>query len=155
MGEDLATNIKLAINKPKVIMLNNPYYYYYQRSNSTTKKMSVKTLEIIEALEDVENELRKNDIFRENIEEMELLWFKHLYLNPIINKRKIDIKIGKKLYDRWKKQKIVIKKNYLCKEIYESMNIKMKIKVQLFNLNYYLGYIYSVMINNLKKVFNT
>ena len=66
-----------------------------------------------------------------------------------------DRKIGKQLYDRWKKQKIIIKNNYLCKEIYESMNRKMKLKVQLFNLNYYLGYIYSVIINNLKKVFNT
>lgn len=155
MGEDLATNIKLAINKPKVVMLNNPYYYYYQRSDSTTKKMSIKTLEIIEALENVENELKKNNIFEENIKEMELLWFKHLYISPIINKRKIDMKIGKKLYDRWKKQKIVIKENYLCEEIYESMNIKIKIKFQLFNLNFYLGYIYSVMINNLKKVFST
>lgn len=152
MGDDLTINIRMAIEKPKVKFISKPYYYYYQREDSVTKKMSKKTIEIEKALLDVENSLKKSNLYSRYKREIEFLWYKHSYISPIINKRYVDRKISQTLFRIWKSKNINSNKNELCLEINSRMTGMIKVKKKCFDINYYLGYIVSKILLYLYKI---
>lgn len=113
MGDDLAANIRLACNNPTIKICNDTYYNYYQREDSVTKKSSKKVLEIEKAIKDIEVILKKNKKLLEYEEQLEYLWFKHLYFYRIIVAPYIIEKNEKILYQLWKEKNIFLKKNSL------------------------------------------
>lgn len=139
MAEDLVSNIILGINEPNVIMTNEVMYYYYQRSNSTMNKSSEKLLEIVDVLEYIEDEFKKNNIYDKYKKEIEYLWFRHCYMYKVVNAMtKVD-KYHKQLYYKWKSKNISIKGNRYCKEYMNLLMINRKILKKIFDFNYNLG----------------
>lgn len=143
MGDDLVANVKLAVNSPKVIMLDNSYYYYYQRVSSVTKKISSKTLEIEKAILSVENILDEKNILSKYREYINYLWFRHCYYCFVVLSRHKISYVQKRLYKIWNSKNINIKKNKFCVEYIHTIPYSKRILLLLYNINYYLGYIFA------------
>lgn len=139
MGEDLAANVVLGIENPKVIMIDKAYYYYYQRSTSTMHKSSRKLLEIETTLNYIENILKQANLFEKYKEQVDFLWFMHCYLARIVY---CEVKIDENhrmIYDIWKKKNLNIKNNKFSKEYMKKISIPKKIIKLAFDFNYSFG----------------
>ena len=83
-GEDLATVSSLLINKPKIDILNECLYNYYQRENSITNMVSNKFLDIIEAINFIELQLKEKNIYDKYKKEFEYMLYNHLFILKFI-----------------------------------------------------------------------
>lgn len=143
MGDDLVANVQLGIHNPNVLVINEAYYYYYQRSTSVTKQISPKVLEIKDAIEHIENILKNNDLLNIYEEEVNYLWFRHAYFCLVILSRHKTTYIQRQLYQLWEEKNINIKNNKYCLEYMKTVGILKKTLLNLYNTNYYLGYLFS------------
>ena len=150
-AEDLAITVTLACNEPIVGTLNEPLYYYYQRENSVTNKVSNKVFDVELAINSIRKELDQKGYMEKYYYEFEYLMFIHLYYHRVIAVGYTG-EIHKALYDKWKEKKLNIKNNKYYKEFISTMTIREKLKLILYNTNYNLGNIYSVIYRNLLRI---
>ena len=141
MGEDLAINVELGINNPKVRFIDGMHYYYYQREGSAMNKVDSNSLDIVKSLNYIEATIKKHGMLDEYKMQLEFLNFIHLCVIRLLFQTKVINDVHKKFYDIWKKKKIKITNNRLCMEyINNNFNKKIKILFVAFNCNYYIGY---------------
>lgn len=138
MGEDLAANIFIGLSNPDVKMISDPLYYYYQDSVSISRG-SNKILEIVDVMEYIQNILIQASILESYKEQLDFLWFFHVYFYYIIRKNNNSIKNKKILYKYWKKRGIKWKKNILCLEMVKKLTIKKRILISVFDISFTLG----------------
>lgn len=150
-AEDLAITVTLACNEPIVGTFNEPLYYYYQRENSVTNKVSNKVFDVELAINSIRKELDQKGYMVKYYYEFEYLMFIHLYYHRVIAVGYTG-EIHKALYDKWKEKKLNIKNNKYYKEFISTMTIREKLKLILYNTNYNLGNIYSVIYRNLLRI---
>lgn len=150
-AEDLAITVTLACNKPIVGTLNEPLYYYYQRENSVTNKVSNKVFDVELAVDSIKKEMNQKGYMEKYYHEFEYLMFIHLYYHRVIAVGYTG-EIHKALYDKWREKKLNIKDNKYYKEFINTMTIREKLKLVLYNTNYKLGYIYSILYNSILRM---
>lgn len=146
-GEDLAFIFSLAINNPKMYIIEDYLYYYYQRSTSLSNNLSEKTLEITKAIEFIKKQLIKFNIFDYYREQFEYLSYKQNYYT---RRREIftdNTGIGKQLYRNWKKCDIYIKNNKYYLEFHKMDSKKSLIISRMMEKSYQIGKIYYRYIN--------
>ena len=143
-AEDLAITIALACNKPKVATVNEPLYYYYQRENSITNKISKKVFDVELAIKWIENILEEKKYLEIYKNELEYLKYIHLYYYRVIAVE-YNGPIHKELYDRWKAKNINIKKNNYIISFEKNLNLRIRIKLWAYDINYNFGAMYSRM----------
>lgn len=150
-AEDLAITVTLACNEPIVGSLNEPLYYYYQRANSVTNKVSNKVFDVEIAVDSIRKKLDQKGYMKKYYYEFQYLMFIHLYYYRVIAVSYTG-EIHKALYDKWREKEINIKDNKYYKEFITTMTIREKIKLILYNINYSLGNIYSILYRNILRI---
>ena len=150
-AEDLATTVTLACNDPVVGTLNEPLYYYYQRENSVTKKVSNKVFDVELAFDSIRKEMEQKGYMEKYYSEFEYLMFIHLYYHRVIAVSYTG-EIHRALYDKWREKKLNMKNNKYYKDFVSNITIREKLKLTLYDLNYNLGHIYSVLYRGLLKI---
>ncbi len=150
-AEDLAITVTLACNEPRVGTLNEPLYYYYQRENSVTNKVSNKVFDVELAINSIRNSLEQKGYLEKYYYEFEYLMFIHLYYHRVIAVGYTG-EIHKALYDKWREKKLNMKNNKYYKEFISTMTIREKLKLILYNANYNLGNIYSVLYKSILRI---
>ena len=79
--EDFDFVIKTICYAKKVSIIERPYYYYLLRQGSTMNNSNIeRNLEILEAMDEILNFFKENNIYFEYIEELEFLAVFHIYL---------------------------------------------------------------------------
>ncbi|MDU2265555.1 glycosyltransferase [Clostridium celatum] len=151
-GEDLATVTSWFINKPKIDIIDDYLYNYYQRDNSITNKVSNKFLDIIKAIDFIEEKLKETNLYDKYKEEFEFMAYNHLFiLKFICVSEPSDVHI--KIYDNFKEKHIKIFKNkYILDEINKD-NIYLKIRIILYLFNLKLGKAYDFFRKKVKLIF--
>ncbi len=140
-AEDLATVASLLINKPKVSFIEDSLYNYYQREDSITKKNDNRILEVDEAITFIENQLKSSLLYDKYKKEFEYMVYEHLFIYRFISSDRYE-KVHKKILKQFKNRKININKNnYIMDNILLEPNTS-KIRIKLYNNNYYFGRIY-------------
>lgn len=150
-AEDLAITVTLACNDPVVGTLNEPLYYYYQRENSVTKKVSNKVFDVELAVDSIRKEMEQKGYMEKYYSEFEYLMFIHLYYYRVIAVSYTG-EIHRALYDKWREKKLNMKNNKYYKDFVSNITIREKLKLTLYDLNYNLGHIYSVLYRGLLKI---
>lgn len=150
-AEDLAITVTLACNDPVVGTLNEPLYYYYQRENSVTKKVSNKVFDVELAFDSIRKEMEQKGYMEKYYSEFEYLMFIHLYYHRVIAVSYTG-EIHRALYDKWREKKLNMKNNKYYKDFVSNITIREKLKLTLYDLNYNLGHIYSVLYRGLLKI---
>lgn len=143
-AEDLASVAAWFMNSPKVDFIEERYYYYYQRSDSISKKPNEKIIEIIDSVNFIKNKLNECNLLNKYNEEFEKLSYRHIFVSKILRINKI-YKYRKSVFDGYKKMNINIGKNKYIKEELNYYNFNYKLRVYLYNVNYYLGELYDVL----------
>lgn len=140
-AEDLATVASLFMNNPKVSFVEESLYNYYQREDSITKKNDNRMLEIDDAINFIENELNKSFLYDKYKKEFEYMIYRHLFLYRIILTDRHE-KVHKMVYRRFKNREININKNSYIKDSLSLEVFKSRMRIRLYNYNYYFGKIY-------------
>ena len=151
-GEDMAMSIDIALNAKNILFLNEPLYYYRQREDSVSKELSEKVLTIEKSMEFIEKRLKEHDKNNLFLDEYQFIVYRNMYYYLVIN-NKVN-KVQYKLYKMWKNKKIDIKNNKYYIDFKTNFNTKLKIKHALYDKSYYLGFLYSKTIENIKKIIN-
>lgn len=142
-GEDLATVTNYFMHNPTIGTLEKNLYNYYQREDSITKKVSPKILEVDKALDFIEEQLKKKNLYELYRKEFEYTTFKHLFYCRILIADKIE-SIHKTICKQFKDRKIDIYNNaYIAAYINENA-VSFRVRARLYNRNYYLGRIYDL-----------
>lgn len=150
-AEDLAITVTLACNEPRVGTLNEPLYYYYQRENSVTNKVTNKVFDVEVAVNSIRNSLEEKGYLEKYYYEFEYLMFIHLYYHRVIAVGYTG-EIHKALYDKWRERELNMKNNKYYKEFVSTMTIREKLKLILYNADYNLGNIYSVLYKSILRM---
>lgn len=139
MGDDLAANVKMGLEKPKVLNIDEIYYYYCLRNNSVSQKFNEKYIEIIKALNYIEKSLEKADLKSEYDKMIDYQYFNMFYYYVVKSKyKKTDI--HRYINNSWKKRRILVSKNnYIRRYLDEVTNLERLLFI-LYNINYNLGY---------------
>ena len=134
-AEDLAAVLNIFINKPKIVCNEKRFYNYYQRNDSISNKISSKVLEIDDAIQFIKEKLVEMNIYYENKEEFEYTVFRHLLISKILRFNYLYPE-RKKVFQQYKARNIDINKNkYIIRDLsYGNRNLKLRIN--LYNLNY-------------------
>lgn len=140
-AEDLALTIFLAIKHPIVISLNEALYYYFQRNDSITNIITPRVFEIDKAINYIEKNLKDEGLLDKYNEQLDYLKFIHLFYYRIITAKRLT-KIHKKLYWNWIEKKININNNTYYLNMINRVSLENRIKLNLFNIKYFWGYIY-------------
>lgn len=138
-GEDLALTISLAINKPKVIVINEYLYHYYQRNSSLSNKISKSILDIGKATEFIKQELINYKLYEKFRDEFEYMAFnQNFYLrrNLIFGEKNT---LNKCIFNNWRRMSIRISRNKYYRQIYINDSMKAKIAAKIMERNYYVG----------------
>lgn len=143
-AEDLAAVASMFMEYPKIGFLNDSLYNYYYRNSSISRKMSDKVLEIDKAIDFIERNLKKKGLYNTYKLEYEKMVCRQLLISRILREEKIYPQ-RKKVYDQYKNRKINISNNqYICNELnYKNFNIR--IRIQLYSINYKLGTAYDLL----------
>ena len=134
-AEDLAAVLNIFINKPKIVCNEKRFYNYYQRNDSISNKISSQVLEIDDAIQFIKEKLVEMNIYYENKEEFEYTVFRHLLISKILRFNYLYPE-RKKVFQQYKARNIDINKNkYIIRDLsYGNRNLKLRIN--LYNLNY-------------------
>lgn len=151
-GEDLATVSSWLINKPKIDILNECLYNYYQRENSITNMVSNKFLDIIEAINFIELQLKEKNIYDKYKKEFEYMLYNHLFILKFITINHLSY-INIQIYNKFKEKHIKIFNNeYILDDIVKG-NIWLKTRIILYLLNLRLGKLYDAFRRKIKLIF--
>lgn len=140
-AEDLATVSSLFISKPKIGIVKENLYNYYQRKDSITKQVSPKILEVNKAILFIKEKLLENNIYNDFKNEFEIMVYSHLFVQRFLTADVIE-EIHKKVYKQYKEYKINIKNNSYIKEFIVKQPLSLRIRMKIYNKNYYLGNTY-------------
>lgn len=110
LGDDLAAQVLLGSKKPNVKGCDKVLYNYYVRTTSASKMFSEKSIEIIKALDYMEEVLKKEGMFDQYVELMHYHYFRS-FLFYVVRNRFPGNKIQKYIYDNYVKQNIRIRQN--------------------------------------------
>ena len=151
-GEDLAMSVDIACHNPKVITINEQFYYYYQRKNSiTNSKLTKQGFHIIKALDYIKECMINKNLYEEFIEEYNYLVYRNLFYSFITCNNEVN-NIHKELYYNWIKNNIKINKNkYIVNHIKKIPNNE-KIRILLYDKNYYLARMFVRIRNFIKRM---
>ncbi|PAV31538.1 hypothetical protein CIL05_02450 [Virgibacillus profundi] len=147
-GEDLAFSCSLAIHCPRVCLVDEfLYYYLISRSQSVTNSASSILLEVEKATSFIQQDLKYNNMYKENKEEFEFLAFIHnFWVNrDIIYNKKNEL--SKSLYKKWKRTGINIRKNKYFKELMLKEQLKVRIISKMLVSSYLLGSLFYKFYN--------
>lgn len=151
-GEDLATVSSWLINKPKIDILNECLYNYYQRENSITNMVSNKFLDIIEAINFIELQLKEKKIYDKYKKEFEYMLYNHLFILKFITINHLSY-INIQIYNKFKEKHIKVFNNeYILDDIAKG-NIWLKTRIILYLLNLRLGKLYDAFRRKIKLIF--
>ena len=151
-GEDLATVSSWLINKPKIVILNECLYNYYQRENSITNMVSNKFLDIIEAINFIELQLKEKNIYDKYKKEFEYMLYNHLFILKFITINHLSY-INIQIYNKFKEKHIKVFNNeYILDDIAKG-NIWLKTRIILYLLNLRLGKLYDAFRRKIKLIF--
>lgn len=151
-GEDLATVSSWLINKPKIDILNECLYNYYQRENSITNMVSNKFLDIIEAINFIELQLKEKNIYDKYKKEFEYMLYNHLFILKFITINHLSY-INIQIYNKFKEKHIKVFNNeYILDDIVKG-NIWLKTRIILYLLNLRLGKLYDAFRRKIKLIF--
>lgn len=151
-GEDLATVSSWLINKPKIDILNECLYNYYQRENSITNMVSNKFLDIIEAINFIELQLKEKNIYDKYKKEFEYMLYNHLFILKFITINHLSY-INIQIYNKFKEKHIKVFNNeYILDDIAKG-NIWLKTRIILYLLNLRLGKLYDAFRRKIKLIF--
>lgn len=152
-AEDLAFTCSLGIHNPTVCLIDEYLYYYFtSRSTSATNSISSILLEVEKATSFIQQDLRNNNIYKDNKEEFEFLSFIHnFWVNRdiIYNKKS---KLSKTLFKSWKGTGINIKKNKYFKELMMKEPFKTRIISNMLIHSYSLGSLFYSFYNFYRSV---
>lgn len=136
---------RLAIKEDRIVIgiLEKNLYNYYQREDSMTEKVRSKISEVDKALDFIEEQLKKKNLYELYRKEFEYTTFKHLFYCRILIADKIE-SIHKTICKQFKDRKIDIYNNaYIAAYINENA-VSFRVRARLYNRNYYLGRIYDL-----------
>lgn len=150
-GEDMATSVNIALNSKKVAFLNEPLYFYRQREDSITKELSKKVLTIEKAVDLIGELLDKHDKMNLFMDEYEYIIYKNIYYYLVVNNNKLN-KVQYVLYKIWKSKNINISNNQYYIDFKKNFSKRLKLKHYLYDKSYYLGFLYSKAIENIKSI---
>ena len=151
-GEDLATVSSWLINKPKIDILNECLYNYYQRENSITNMVSNKFLDIIEAINFIELQLKEKNIYDKYKKEFEYMLYNHLFILKFITINHLSY-INIQIYNKFKEKHIKVFNNeYILDDIAKG-NIWLKTRIILYLLILRLGKLYDAFRRKIKLIF--
>lgn len=151
-GEDLATVSSWLINKPKIDILNECLYNYYQRENSITNMVSNKFLDIIEAINFIELQLKEKNIYDKYKKEFEYMLYNHLFILKFITINHLSY-INIQIYNKFKEKHIKVFNNeYILDDIVKG-NIWLKTRIIFYLLNLRLGKLYDAFRRKIKLIF--
>lgn len=137
MGDDLAAQVLIGSNSPKVIGLNVGLYYYYYNPASVSKKFSPKTIEIIAALHYVERVLSERGLIQKYRLLVDYHYFRTFFFYVVKNCEPSNM-YQRKIYDFYKNSRIcILKNNYIRK--YLKNKKSEAILTWLYIFNYKLG----------------
>lgn len=139
MGDDLVANVCLGVHKPKVLILKEYFYNYYHNNDSVTLQISPKILEIQTTISEIERVLKENNLYDKYNKQVEYVKFHEFFILVVKNRHKKTY-IQKELYDKYKSEKIAIKKNEICTSFLKSISILERVLLYLYLINYELGY---------------
>lgn len=134
IGEDLLLSIKICSIADRVGKINKSYYYYYMREDSVTHKVTEKIFSIKNSIDRIEEYLKKEDLFKDNIEEIMFLKFMHLYFYRVIV-GDIDDNIHRYFFYKYK-QLNNIKNNKYYEEFKSKSKFDVRIRLLLYKCNY-------------------
>ena len=154
MGEDLLTQVLLAVNKPNVLFIDEYLYYYYQNEESFSRNNSTKIFELVKVLDLCEQYLLKFELLDKYSKDVDFLWFLLCYYYYVVipTKRKYNHK--KFFYDYWMKKKIKIYANSLCTAYINNINFSNKILLYAYNFNFLAGFVLNKLVILIKTVKN-
>lgn len=143
-GEDLAFVYTFSMYNPKFIIIDDYLYYYCRREGSLDSSINNKTIEIMQALTFVREQLIKNNLYEKYREEFEYMAYMQSYYSRrsyIFNNKN---KISRKLFNNWRKLKINIntKNNKFYRKLYENDCKKALIIEGICQKSYILGQLY-------------
>lgn len=140
-AEDLATVASLFMNKPKVSFIEDSLYNYYQREDSITKKNDNRILEVDEAITFIENQLKSSFLYDKYKKEFEYMVYIHLFFYRFISSDRYE-EIHREVLKKFKDRNISINKNSYIKDSISLLPVSYRIRIKLYNYNYYFGRIY-------------
>lgn len=134
IGEDLLLSTKICSIADRVGKINKSYYYYYMREDSVTHKVTEKVFSIKDSIDKIEEYLKKENLFNDNIEEIEFLKFIHLYFYRVIVGNMND-NMHRCFFYNYKGLNDIENNNYYKKFKSES-RIDIKLRLLLYKYNY-------------------
>lgn len=155
-AEDLAFTCSLGIHRPTVCLIDEYLYYYcISRGESVTHSTSALLFEVEKATHFIQNDLKSNNMYKDNRDEFEFLTFIHnFWVNKdiIYNKKN---KFSRTLFNNWKRTRINIKKNKYFKELMLKEPFKVRVISNILIRSYLLGRLfyksYNLYISLVKK----
>ena len=129
------------MNNPKVSFVEECLYNYYQREDSITKKNDYRILEVDEAITFIENQLKSSFLYDKYKKEFEYMVYIHLFFYRFISSDRYE-EIHREVLKKFKDRNISINKNSYIKDSISLLPVSYRIRIKLYNYNYYFGRIY-------------
>ena len=148
-GEDLVNVLNMLIKEPKISFLDKHLYYYYQRNTSITKVIDEKVFQLEKSFDMVKNILIDNKLYDKYIEQYNYLCYLNIFIEKVVFNTQVN-NIHERLYYNFKKRKISTNNKYI-KEYINNQKLAVRMKIKIFNLNYYFVKIYNINRKILRK----
>lgn len=137
-GEDFALVVSIFVHAPKVAKLDAVLYNYYQRESSITHQKKSTVLQLIKAINFIQNLLIKEGIYETYREEFERIAYYHLFIHRVLWSTE-HTNIEYQLYRQFKDKKINIKANKYIRLDLKETPPKERLRINLYNTNYFFG----------------
>ena len=151
-AEDLATVSNIFMNSPRVSFCKERLYNYYQRANSITKVCDGKIIEIDKAIEFIKIKLKENKLYELYEKQFEYLIYMHMFISKVIMVKEKN-EINKCIYKQYKEKNINSIRNKYITEYINKQNRNSKIRIRLYDINYYSGIIFDFNRKVLNSIF--
>ena len=134
LAEDLAVVTRILCNVNKISYIEKPLYYYLIRTNSLSHqtKFNPKSADIIKSLDIIRKYFKEKQCYKKFKNELEYIHIVHMLHSYMVNihkfnecfeKNKEVVKLMKKLFPKWRKNKYLkkqgIKYKIVCNLIYK------------------------------------
>lgn len=140
MGDDLAVNVRMGVETPTVLSCNKAYYFYYLKKNSISQKFNPKYIEILKALNYIENIVKKSIFFNDNYKKMIDYQYFLAFYYYVVKSKYNTTHIQRSINYVWKSKNINIENNIYIMNYINKIKKLEKILFKVYNYNYYLGY---------------
>lgn len=152
-AEDLATTVSLFLCNPRVSFESRALYNYYDRTTSITNKSDAKVLEVNVALNHIEKQLKKYDLYNVYEEEFQFLVHEQI-IQYLLDKYYKNAAISESLYGFYKNRNINILENKYFLEKCAKKGVKYKFRTKLYHQSFQLGRSFDVTRGVIKFIVN-